>query len=54
MSPDAPSDQLARTMVKNGKREDGRDEELAELRKSFEPSKITELVAKRRSTAESG
>lgn len=54
MSPDAPSDQLARIMVENRKREDCRDEKLTELRKSFEPSKITELAAKRRSMAESG
>lgn len=42
MSPDAPSDQLARIMVENRKREDCRDEKLTELRKSFEPSKITD------------
>ena len=42
MSPDAPSDQLARILVEARKREDSIDEVLAELRKHFEPWKISE------------
>ncbi len=42
MSPDAPSDQLARIVVEDRKRDDHENEELAELRKNFEPLKIAE------------
>lgn len=42
MSPDAPSDQLARIVVEDRKREDHMNEELAELRKHFEPLKLAE------------
>lgn len=42
MSPDAPSDQLARIVVEDRKRGDHIDEELAELRKHFEPWTIAE------------
>ncbi len=42
MSPDSPSDQLARIVVEDRKREDHENEELAELRKHFEPLKIAE------------
>ena len=42
MSPDAPSDQLARIVVEDRKREDHENEELAELRKHFEPLRIAE------------
>ena len=42
MSPDAPSDQLARIVVEDRKREDHNQEELAKLRKHFEPWKMAE------------
>ena len=42
MSPDAPSDQLARIVVEDRKREDHEVEELAELRRHFEPWKVAE------------
>ena len=42
MSSDAPSDQLARLVVEDRKREDRMNEELAELREHFEPWKIAE------------
>lgn len=37
MSPDSPSDQLARIVVDDRKIEDRMNEELAELRRQFEP-----------------
>ena len=42
MSPDAPSDQLARIVVEDRKIEDHKAEELAELRRHFEPWEIAE------------
>ena len=42
MSPDAPSDQLARIVVEDRKREDHEAKELAELRRHFEPWEIAE------------
>lgn len=42
MSPDAPSDQLARIVVEDRRIEDHMNEELAELRKHFEPLKLAE------------
>ena len=42
MSADAPSDQLARIVVEDRRREDHMDEELAELCKHFEPWNIVE------------
>ena len=42
MSPDEPSDQLARIVVEDRMREDQKKEDLAELRKHFEPLRIAE------------
>ena len=42
VSPDAPSDQLARIVVEDRIREDQRNEELTELRKHFEPLRVAE------------
>ena len=42
MSPDSPTDQLARIVVEDRRREDHMNEELAELSKCFEPWKIAE------------
>ena len=42
MSPDAPSDQLARIVVEDRIKEDQKNEELAELRKHFEPLRVAE------------
>ena len=42
MSPDAPSDQLARIVVEDRIREDQKIAELAELRKHFEPLRVAE------------
>lgn len=42
MSTDASSDQLARIIVEDRKREDRREDELAELRQHFEPLDIAE------------
>ena len=42
ISPDAPSDQLARLVVEDVKKEDQREREMFEARKYFEPWSISE------------
>ena len=42
MSPDSPSDHLARIVVEDRKREDHVNQELANLRRQFEPSELPE------------
>ena len=42
ISPDKPSDQLARAVVEDRNREDGRARELAEWRKYFGPWPVSE------------